>query len=170
MINSACFIGHRKINNTHELRKKIKDVLQDLIKNGTVNFLFGDRSEFDSLCYEIVSELKDKHPEIVRIYFRKNYENAGEYTMQYLLCGFEEGICPKGIGNAGKASYIERNKAMIEESDICIFYYDENYIPPKIKKSHNDILDFQPKSGTAIAYAFALQKNKNIINMCDTVK
>ena len=32
---------------------------------------------------------------------------------------------------SGKAAYIERNKAMIDDSDYCIFYYNQNYKPPQ---------------------------------------
>ena len=28
-----------------------------------------------------------------------------------------------------KASYVERNQAMINNSNYCVFYYDENYQP-----------------------------------------
>lgn len=55
MENSACFIGHRKINDTPQLRKYINELLTRLIKDGVINFIFGDHSEFNSLCYEIVN-------------------------------------------------------------------------------------------------------------------
>ena len=164
MEHSVCFIGHRKINDTPELRERLQNILIDLIENGTVNFIFGDRSEFNSLCYDLVTELKEIHHEIKRIKYRKDYENAYGDTMQFLISGYEQNICPKGVGNAGRASYVERNEAMIIESDICIFYYDENYMPPRRKANKRDILDYQPKSGTALAYRFAKSKNKKIIN------
>ena len=51
------------------------------------------------------------------------------------------------------------------ESDICIFYYDENYLPKRRKLSKHSISDYQPESGTAAAYRYAVGKNKNIINI-----
>ena len=62
MEHSVCFIGHRKINDTPELRERLRGILLDLIENGTVNFIFGDHSAFDDLCYELVTELKKKTP------------------------------------------------------------------------------------------------------------
>ncbi len=56
--------------------------------------------------------------------------------------------------DAGRASYVERNQAMINDSDFCIFYYNKNYIPKT-----------KTKSGTKIAYEYALRKKKNIINL-----
>ena len=66
---------------------------------------------------------------------------------------------------AGKASYVERNQEMINKSDYCIVYYDENYLPPRRKNSRRDITDYQPKSGTAVAYDYAVKKKKEIINV-----
>ena len=164
MEHSVCFIGHRKINNTPELRERLQIILQELIDTGTTNFIFGDHSAFDDLCYDLVTELKEKYPEIKRINFRKDYEDTNDYTMLFLIAGYEESICPKGVGNAGRASYVERNQAMIRESDVCIFYYDEKYQPSRRKASRRDLFDYQPKSGTAVAYAYAESKKKKIIN------
>ncbi len=164
MENSVCFIGHRKINDTPELRERLQSILQELIKNGTTNFIFGDHSAFDSLCYELVTGLKEKYPEIGRINFRKTYEDTDDYTMQFLIKGYEESICPKGVGSAGRASYVERNQAMIRESNVCIFYYDENYQPSRRRTSRHDLTDYRPKSGTALAYSYAKSKKKTIIN------
>ena len=164
MEHSVCFIGHRKINDTPELRERLQGILLELVETGTVNFIFGDHSAFDDLCYELVTELKEKHPKIKRINFRKDYEDADDYTMQFLIKGYEESICPKGVGSAGRASYVERNQAMIRESDVCIFYYDENYRPARRRTSRHDLTDYQPKSGTALAYRYSESQNKTIIN------
>ena len=66
---------------------------------------------------------------------------------------------------AGKASYIERNQAMINNSDYCIFYYNENYMPPLRKHSKRSVCTYQPKTGTALAYDYAKQKKNVIINV-----
>lgn len=164
MEHSVCFIGHRKINDTPQLRKRLRQVLSQLIESGTVNFIFGDRSEFDKLCYDSVTQLRELYPQIRRIKFRKDYENTNEYTMKLLSYGYEESICPKGIDSAGRACYAERNQAMILESDICIFYYDKSYFPSRRKYAKNCLNDYQPKSGTAIAYQYAVKSKKTIIN------
>ena len=66
---------------------------------------------------------------------------------------------------SGKASYVERNQAMIDNSDYCIFYYNENYKPKPRKQSKRDINYYQPKSGTFLAYKYAQKKKKEIINI-----
>ena len=57
---TCSFIGHRKIELTDKLKQKLKVVIEDLIVNQNVlTFLFGSRSEFNTLCHNIVTELKD---------------------------------------------------------------------------------------------------------------
>ncbi len=165
MDHSVCFIGHRKITDTSQLQKRLRDVLSELIAGGTVNFIFGDHSAFNILCHDAVSELKESNPAINRINFRKDCEEADDYTMRFLISGYEKSICLKGVGKAGRASYVERNRAMIDESEVCVFYYDENYLPPCRKKSKHSISDYQPKSGTSVAYEYAVKKKKNIVNL-----
>ena len=64
------------------------------------------------------------------------------------------------LWSAGKASYVERNQDMINESDYCVFYYNPKYQPPKRKYSKRSVGDYQPKSGTKVAFEYANQKKQ----------
>ena len=66
---------------------------------------------------------------------------------------YEETYFPKKITKAGKSIYIERNFEMIDKSKYCITYYDEFYQPPQKRKS-----------GTKIAYEYAIKKKRTVIN------
>lgn len=59
---------------------------------------------------------------------------------------------------------MERNQEMINKSDFCVVYYDENYTPPR-RNSKENLSGYQPKSGTAIAYNYAVKNKKEIINV-----
>ncbi len=54
---------------------------------------------------------------------------------------------------------------LILSENVTVFYYDENYLPPRRKNSNRDVLDYQPKSGTKLAYDYAKLKRKHIINL-----
>ena len=165
MAKTVCCIGHRKIEITNELKKSITQYMEYLIQHENVEiFLFGSRSQFDDLCYKITSQLKDIYPHIKRAYIRSNYEYISDSYEKYLLKDYEETTYPQECVNSGKTSYLKRNQAMIDKSDYCIFYYNENYQPPQRKNSKRDIFSYQPKSGTALAYKYAMQKKKNIKN------
>ena len=87
------------------------------------------------------------------------------HTEVRLLENNEGTYFPEYMENAGRASYVERNQEMINKSDFCIVYYDENYLPPRRKNSRRDLFDYQPKSGTAVAYDYAVKKKKEIVNV-----
>ena len=116
-------------------------------------FLFGSKSRFNSLCLELVTELKEKYPHIKRIYVRAEYPDINEHYTNYLLESYEETYYPEHIRSAGKAAYVERNYEMINKSKFCIVYYDEPNAPTT------------RKSGTKIALDYAVKKGKQVINI-----
>ena len=150
--NTCCFIGHREINVTDELKEKLRVVIERLIVYENIDtFLFGSKSQFDDLCYDVVTEIKKKHTHIKRIFVRAEYPYIDESYEAYLLESFEDTYFPKSLLGAGKASYVKRNCEMIDNSRFCIVYYKEDYTPKG------------RKSGTKIALAYAEKKKKTII-------
>ncbi len=177
---SCCFIGHRKIIETKELKQRLQNTIEILIKEkGVKTFIFGSRSEFDFLCHQIVSNLMSIYPTIKRVVYTCKSELAvlkqdkaeleqifsKAFKQDITLCEYEKEIEHKTKFTSGKASYIERNKAMIDASDFCIFYYDEDYKPKTRKHKKSDIFEYQPNSGTSLAYKYAISKKKIITNL-----
>ena len=151
---TCCFFGHRTINETDELRERLREIIEKLIiENSVDTFLFGSKSRFNSLCQETVTELKEKYPHIKRVYVRAEYPYINEDYKNYLLESYEDTYYPEKILGSGRASYIERNYEMIDNSNYCIVYYDES-TAPTIRKS-----------GTKIALDYAIKKGKEIINI-----
>ena len=151
---TCCFFGHRKINETKELKSKLVEIIEKLIVEKQVDtFLFGSKSQFNSLCQEIVNEIKEKYPHIKRVYVRAEYPYISEHYKNYLLENYEDTYYPEKIMNSGRVSYIERNYEMIDNSHYCIVYYDEQDAPTT------------RKSGTKIALKYAIKKNKNVISV-----
>ncbi len=151
----VAFIGHRTINCTEELRDKVKRIIENLIVNeNTDTFLFGSNSEFNTLCYDVVTELQDKHDSIRCVYVRAEYEFISEEYKKYLLSLYEFTYFPKAVQGAGALSYVKRNKAMIDKRDVVVAYYDDQYMPPT-----------KTKSGTQMAVIHAIQNHKRLINL-----
>ncbi len=165
-LHTCCFFGHRKINETPELIERLTKEMEVLITEKEVDvFYFGSKSEFDNLCHKIVTDLKEKYSHIKRIYVRSAFQHIPDWYEDSLLKHYEGTYFPEHMENAGKASYVERNQEMIIHSKFCVVYYDENYLPPRRKNSRRDLFDYQPKSGTAVAYDYAVKKKKEIINV-----
>ena len=165
-MKTCSFIGHRNTKATPELSSELRKTIIRLIEEkGVKIFLFGSASRFDDLCLKIATEIKAEYPEIQRVYVRSQYPYIEKRYKDYLLESYDDTLMPIRIENAGKASYVERNQEMINASDFCVFYYDEEYKPPLRKQSRRSITSYQPNSGTKLAYEYAKQKKKEIINL-----
>ena len=145
----CCFIGLSKIENKAQVEEKVITVVENLINQGVDVFLFGGSSEFNDICFYILFNFKKKYPYIKLIDY---------YTIQNLL---EENI------NFTKKIYISRNIEMINDSDICVFYYDKIYLPCRRKKEKRHLTSYQSNIVTKIAYEYAKNKKKiiNIFNI-----
>lgn len=152
ILHTCCFIGHREINETEELKSKLNEIIEKLIVDENVDtFLFGSNSRFNSLCLELVTQIKEKYPNIKRVYVRAEYPYISDDYKKYLLESYEDTYYPEKIMGLGRAVYIERNYEMIDKSHFCIVYYDDQNAPTT------------RKSGTRIALDYAVNKGKEII-------
>ena len=77
------------------------------------------------------------------------------------LCRSHFSRCPneESTGDDHFISYVERNYEMIEKSDYAIFYFDEAYT---VKSGR-----YPSKSGTRLAYEFAMKKDVEIYNVAN---
>ena len=150
----CCFFGHRTICETEELKTRLREIIKRLIEEENVDtFLFGSKSRFNDLCYELVNDCKNTHPDLKRVYVRGEYPCINDRYEAYLLEKYEATYFPEKALGAGKAIYVERNYEMIRKSDICVVYYDEKFAPAT------------RKSGTKIALDYAVRQKKRIIKV-----
>ena len=166
-MKTCSFFGHRDTPQTEELKQKVREVVERLIvEEGVDTFLFGSRSKFDELCLLIITELKGKYPDIKRVYVRSKDPCIDILYKDYLLEFYDDTIIPNRVERAGKASYSVRNQAMINASDFCVFYYNSSYLPPKRKRSRRELSEYQPKSGTSLAFEYASQRKSRGYALC----
>lgn len=152
---TVAFIGHRNVDNSQSLKLRVTEIIEKLIvEKNADNFLFGSKSEFDNLCYEVVTEQKKKYPQICRVFVRAEYEYINESYSEYLSSLYEDTFFPTQVHGAGALSYIKRNKVMIDMTDFLVVYFNEDYVPKS-----------KTKSGTKIAVNYAQGKNVPIINL-----
>ena len=170
-MKTCSFFGYRDTPQTEELKEKIRGIVERLIVEEEVNtFLFGSRSKFDELCHMVVTEVKEKYPKIRRVAYLCKHETgclvgAGvELTRKIKdLTGrdayvpeYEEIKKSDRVNSAGRASYVERNQEIIDESDIVVFH-----LLPETKGDSVERL----VSGTVFAFEYACRKRKKIQEM-----
>ncbi len=173
---SCCFIGHRKIINEADLTSKLSELIDKLIFDGVNVFIFGSKSEFNDLCYKIVNSKRVEFPFIKRVLFtcaneacvfEREKEELSQSASAIIgksveIFGFDEERRFAARERAGKASYLQRNRAMIDDSDVCVFYYKLGCDFSKSDKT--DIYEHKA-SGAKAAYEYAAKKNKRIYNV-----
>ena len=168
----ACsFFGHRNTPQTEELKHKVRETVERLIvEEGVDTFLFGSRSKFDELCHMVVTELKEKYPHIQRIAYLCKHETAclvgaGTSLKQKIkdLTGREtyvpeyEGIKKSNrINSAGRASYVERNYWMIDDSIFVIICCNES--------------SCSKYSGALYACQYAHRRDKRILDLTSGIE
>lgn len=154
-MKTCCVIGHRDFEKTIEIEQLVRKIIIDLIKNDEVTgFLFGSKSKFSDFCYDIITELIATYPKVKRIFIRAEYPVISKDYYNYLK-NFYEDTCyysDKLVNN--KFSYVRRNQFMIDKSNVCLFYFNKNYIPKT-----------KTQSGTRLAYDYAIKKSKSILNV-----
>lgn len=155
---TVAFIGHRRIEYSVKLESELKAVILNFIVNENADtFLFGSKSEFNSLCSKVVSELQTEHKQIKKVYVRAEYEYIDKDYTDYLLESYDDTYFPKQVEGAGRLSYIKRNKEMIDSCDVLITYFNDSYQPCTAKHKTN--------SGTKIAVEYAKSKHTRIVNL-----
>lgn len=126
MKNCICsFFGHREIEITSELKTKLKAYIKDLINNKTVNcFYFGGFGNFDELCWQIVTDLKQTYPYIKRIFCLSDprHQRADKRPKWIKDEDYEEFIYLNLKFDYWYSRIYYRNCEMIDQSDYVIFY------------------------------------------------
>lgn len=147
---SCSFFGHREIEISNELEHKLFMTSESLINNGCKIFYFGGFGMFDELCHKVVSKLKEKYPHVQRIYCLSDPRHLQRNKRPKWLRNedYEEFIYLDLEFDWWYQRIYYRNCAMIDRSDIIIFYVEE-----------------REQSGAYKAYKYAKKKRKNIINL-----
>lgn len=153
----VCFIGHRDI--FENIREKLKEAVENEIKNGADFFTMGTHGDFDRMALGVCRELRKTYKhitiEVVITSFKtiepvidhdeifgdeKYYPYADVQTTMYNI---EE--------EHYKRQIIASNKQMVDSCNTLICYVN----PTKTY------------GGAAIAYKYAKKQNKRIINFLD---
>lgn len=129
-LRTACFTGHRIILEPIDVvRKKVMEVLEQLIKVGYLYFAAGGARGFDTLAAESVLRLKKRYPEIHLILvlpFDCQYEYERGWKQkeigQYFQMKAEASKVIVMSDGYSQGIYHRRNRHLVDCSSICIAY------------------------------------------------
>ena len=145
MIESCSVFGHSEIELTKELELKLFELFEHLIKQGCKYFYFGGFGMFDDLCHKVVSKLKNTYPHIQRIFCLSDprHQKISKRPKCLKDEDFEEFLYLNLDFDWWYTRIYYRNLAIIDRSDIVVFYVEE-----------------RENSGAYKAYKYAIKKKK----------
>ena len=149
-IYTVSFFGHRELPNMFALENKLMSLLREIIHTHEyVEFLVGRDGDFDQLAASTVKAAIRDYASgnasliLVLPYERAEYRDNKESFEDYYD---EVQICYESSQAHPKAAIFERNKSMIDRSDLVICAIDHD-------------------GGAAKAVRYAKQQGKKIINL-----
>ena len=116
------FCGHSNFSFDTTVKEKLKKLLlQEIRKNPACKFYLGGYGDFDSLCLNILKELKIEFPNIellfITPYLDDNYSKLETAKLYY------DGIIYPPIENVPRRFCIlKRNEWMVNEADFVIAF------------------------------------------------
>ena len=139
------FFGHSSFVSKDITIQKVVMLLEKEIKDCDVNFYLGNYGNFDDFAYNVAKEYQKTHANS-KLVFITPYLNNVRCNDFAKKCDYS--IYPEIEKIPLKYAIIERNKWVVKNSDLIIFYY-------KIFGS------------TRYIYDYAISKNKRVINLVE---
>ena len=153
----CCFTGHRDIPSEHMLKlpSLLDDVLYEQIDRGVKQFITGGAIGFDTLAALKVLEMKERFGSISLHLCLPCKNQTRNWIMRdinaynYIL---KKADSVEYISDVyTKFCMLERNRKMVDLSDVCIAYCIEN------------------RGGTSYTCSYALKNDVQLINLYDFI-
>lgn len=152
-VYTVCFFGHRQIDDFSLVEQKVETFIIKLLnEHEYVEFLVGRDGEFDQLVTSAILRCRKRMDTAncsviwVMPYLKSNYiKNRESYDSYYDSVE----VCELSANAHPKSAIQIRNKAMVDRSDLCVFYVTH-------------------KGGGAYqTLRYAEKADANIINLCE---
>ena len=145
----SCF-GHFNVEISDELIARTEMEIDKAIEDGVRVFLFGGRSGFDDLCYDLVTKQRIAKPQLDlrRVFCFALDKQLRKPPRWFVKKEYEALECPAKAFDYWYTSIYYRNLAMIDQSDLVLFWVEE-----------------RKNSGAYKAYQYAVKKHKHIVNL-----
>ena len=154
---TCCFTGHRHFpwsgapasRPYRSLMQKLEAAVEEALRRGTTHFICGNAVGVDTWAAELVLQKKKEHPQIVlEIALPFAGHNAHEPACQKVQEQADR-VHVVGRSKNRNAAFFERNRYMVDHSDLLIAVYDNAH----------------PRGGTAATMEYAKQQGLAVIEI-----
>ena len=141
---TVAFCGHSNVYYDTVIEEKLIHIVENLIINGATEFFTGGYGTFDKLSAKIIRILKEKYPHI------KSTLVIPYLDRKYDLSMYDDVVYPPLEKTPLRFAISKRNQWMVNNSDVLVAYVEFHW------------------GGAEKMLAYAKQKKKKIINICQT--
>lgn len=152
--NTCSLFGHNEIEVTNELKQNSTNLFIDMIENKNVNcFYFGGLGQFDDLCWQIITGLKTRYKDIVRVFCLADprHQRLSKRPKWLKNEDYEEIVYLELDFDYWYTRIYYRNCEIVNRSDYVVFYVNHT-----------------KGSGAYKAMQYAIKHKKSIINVCES--
>ena len=111
----CAFFGHRDMDYSAS-EEKIKDIVEKLTAEGVLNFINGNRGNFDRLCAKVVGDLRRTDPR-VRLTLALSYmPKEGDVLPRY----FDDSVYVLERRVPPRYAIMETNKKIVQMADVIV--------------------------------------------------
>lgn len=143
------FFGHSKIYTTDDLQCKVREtILKNILAGEQIRLYCGGYGDFDSLCLRAGLELKKAGNKCETVFITP-YLNIPKKLKDKLNL-FDQIIYPPLEDVPFKYAILQRNKWIVDQSDLIISYVKRDY------------------GGAYSALLYAKTKKKRVINLAES--
>ena len=124
-VYTVCFFGHRIIDDFRSAESAVERLIAEMIdKHEFVEFLVGRDGDFDQIVTSSVIRYKKTHDASCALTWVMPYMKADYLRNQDNYDSYYDSIeiCEQAAQAHPKAAIQIRNRAMIDRSDLCVFY------------------------------------------------
>ena len=138
---TVTFCGHGKTYYNLEIKEKLREVIERLVKAGADNFLLGGYGNFDIMAAHTVREIKKEYPNIKSILVIPYIERKYDENL------YDSSLYPPIENIQRRFAIIKRNEYMVSSSDVIVAYIDHDF------------------GGASKTFNYAKRKKKKVINL-----
>lgn len=130
-MKKCCFTGHRNVNATASIKRKLADEIRRLADEGVTDFYAGGAIGWDMLCEQAVLSLREKEYPNIKLHLllpcppEQQTSRWNQRDRELFFRIMEKADSAEILFSSYfNGCMRERNRKLVENADVCICYYN----------------------------------------------
>lgn len=121
------FCGHSNYSSNENDKKRLLDLLEEIVQGKQVEFYLGGYGAFDSFALECTKKYKERHPTAKLIFVTPYLDKWLDDRKEFLQSSYDSIIYPELERVPKKFAIAKRNEWMVNQADHVFAYVKSHY-------------------------------------------